>query len=772
MIGLGGAKGNVNVSFSQRGDTTISGSLSLSDKYKGLQVTGSSTTNGSTTIGANYNPSDKGPRQGWNIGANYDINGGGLSGSLGYTDPGSKLGITSTVNRDGLSTSTQYAGVNLTTNDWNGFRFDEINWAEQNINLAQDKTDEIRDKANQITLIKGNTNLTDDQINGLNNEQRAELANNIQYELDNQKLLAEKIDPSQLTPEQREAALDKLNGVIDLGELAMGALGTLGSGFLAGLALFGIGRREENNPIASVKERNANDMTPPEMPGPIPAPPETIEYAYPGEVGSKREIDNTKPVDKLFNVDAAREMLNDLTSKHMGDENTDLTFDTSTRDMKLKDLEGAAAALEADLDAKLKDTTLSASERKAINAELASLKKTQIELEAKIRSQERTPLVDHGGNLVFTQLEIKYEVKIPTSEQVANLKALSETYKNSENNSEYKKIQSEVQKQLSETPEMKALEKAKQGLNDSVGSLQAYAESYARQVEQRLMTQGESNFLMKEKAKLVENAQAELKKAQASADKLITGASLQTQKLWLEKNGFQLAGAKDEDIRKLDSTLRREGISETQANKYIAEFNEKGYINDNSSLVNVVKVPTRVESMEVGQGQGGLSKIYREGPDGKQIEVRYPVDIKTYGLAVTYPFDSDTHKEDGGRTLPITDPNSKKINHDGIDIGMGTGRPLGSVGKGKVIEIKNSPESFLNGSSGKGASVTVEYGKAPNTVRVIYGHLSNINVKFGEDVNPGDLIGLSGNSGHSTAPHLHFTIIGHNPETFDWSKIE
>ncbi|WP_425460652.1 hypothetical protein, partial [Leptospira idonii] len=102
----------MSISFSQRGDTTISGSMQTG--YPGLQLTGSSTTNGATTFGANFNPTDKGPRQGWNFGANYDINGGGLSGSIGYTDPNSKLGITSTVNGDGLSTSTQYAGVNLT----------------------------------------------------------------------------------------------------------------------------------------------------------------------------------------------------------------------------------------------------------------------------------------------------------------------------------------------------------------------------------------------------------------------------------------------------------------------------------------------------------------------------------------------------------------------------------------------------------------------------------------------------------------------------------
>ncbi|TGN16869.1 hypothetical protein [Leptospira idonii] len=192
---------------------------------KGLQVTGSTTTNGATTVGANYNPSDKGPRQGWNLGANYDINGGGLSGSIGYTDPDSKLGVTSTIDRNGLSTSTQYAGINITTNGPDGFRLDDINWAEQNINLAQDRTDTIAE--NEILKANGV-----EDPDSLPKGERDKLLNDINKKNEDQQLKDKGYDPNKLDDVQREAILDKLNGVVTLEDVAMGALGTLGGGLM------------------------------------------------------------------------------------------------------------------------------------------------------------------------------------------------------------------------------------------------------------------------------------------------------------------------------------------------------------------------------------------------------------------------------------------------------------------------------------------------------------------------------------------------------------
>jgi len=46
----------------------------------------------------------------------------------------------------------------------------------------------------------------------------------------------------------------------------------------------------------------------------------------------------------------------------------------------------------------------------------------------------------------------------------------------------------------------------------------------------------------------------------------------------------------------------------------------------------------------------------------------------------------------------------------------------------------------------------------PDDYQTMYGHLSRIVVQPGASVAPGQVIGLSGNSGRSTAPHLHFEI--------------
>ncbi|WP_167881959.1 hypothetical protein, partial [Leptospira bouyouniensis] len=142
----------------------------------GVQLAGDVTTNGAANIGLNYNPTGEGPRRDWNFSLMYDMAGTGLSASVGYTNPNSTIGLTSTVNRDGLSTSAELTGVSIATNGPDGFQMDEINFAEQNINAAQDQTQNDQNKAK--LLASGDftpadiANMSDDDIqnalNGLN----------------------------------------------------------------------------------------------------------------------------------------------------------------------------------------------------------------------------------------------------------------------------------------------------------------------------------------------------------------------------------------------------------------------------------------------------------------------------------------------------------------------------------------------------------------------------------------------------------------------------
>ena len=82
------------------------------------------------------------------------------------------------------------------------------------------------------------------------------------------------------------------------------------------------------------------------------------------------------------------------------------------------------------------------------------------------------------------------------------------------------------------------------------------------------------------------------------------------------------------------------------------------------------------------------------------------------------------------------------------------GVPCVAVSWGRVVEA--SPTGGTWGSA-YGQIVVIEMTNSEGqTYRYGYCHLSRIDVRVGEDVQPGKRIGLSGNSGRSTGPHLHF----------------
>ncbi len=84
--------------------------------------------------------------------------------------------------------------------------------------------------------------------------------------------------------------------------------------------------------------------------------------------------------------------------------------------------------------------------------------------------------------------------------------------------------------------------------------------------------------------------------------------------------------------------------------------------------------------------------------------------------------------------------------HYGIDIALPTGNPVVSAFKGKVRIIKYDPRGY-------GKYVVVRH---DNGLETVYAHLSQISCEVNDEVNAGDQLGLSGNTGRSTGPHLHF----------------
>lgn len=83
--------------------------------------------------------------------------------------------------------------------------------------------------------------------------------------------------------------------------------------------------------------------------------------------------------------------------------------------------------------------------------------------------------------------------------------------------------------------------------------------------------------------------------------------------------------------------------------------------------------------------------------------------------------------------------------HSGIDIALKVGDSIYAAFDGVVRLAK------YNG--GYGNCIVIRH---HNNLETLYGHLSKISVKIGQEVKAGDVIGLGGNTGRSTGPHLHF----------------
>ena len=110
----------------------------------------------------------------------------------------------------------------------------------------------------------------------------------------------------------------------------------------------------------------------------------------------------------------------------------------------------------------------------------------------------------------------------------------------------------------------------------------------------------------------------------------------------------------------------------------------------------------------------------------------------------------------GWRIHPIH--NVRKF-HYGMDFAAPTGTDIYATGKGVV--------SSAGWEHGFGNCIKIDHGFGYVT---LYAHLSKINIRPGQKVNRGEIIGLIGNTGQSIGPHLHYEVhlkgVPQNPQNY------
>lgn len=86
--------------------------------------------------------------------------------------------------------------------------------------------------------------------------------------------------------------------------------------------------------------------------------------------------------------------------------------------------------------------------------------------------------------------------------------------------------------------------------------------------------------------------------------------------------------------------------------------------------------------------------------------------------------------------------------HYGMDFTAPTGTEIYATGDGKIVTVEWSRRGYGN-------QIIIDHGYGYLT---LYAHLSSFNVRLGQEVKRGDVIGSVGSTGLSTAPHLHYEV--------------
>jgi murein DD-endopeptidase MepM/ murein hydrolase activator NlpD len=127
-------------------------------------------------------------------------------------------------------------------------------------------------------------------------------------------------------------------------------------------------------------------------------------------------------------------------------------------------------------------------------------------------------------------------------------------------------------------------------------------------------------------------------------------------------------------------------------------------------------------------------------------------------LPMRWPMRGEVNSDFGPRTSPWS--GAREL-HTGVDIGAKHGTPVHAPAAGTVEHAGAHPDY--------GLSVVIDHG---HDVRTVYGHLSQVASRRGQRIERGALIGLTGNTGRSSGPHLHYEILVHgraiNPRAYLW----
>jgi murein DD-endopeptidase MepM/ murein hydrolase activator NlpD len=204
----------------------------------------------------------------------------------------------------------------------------------------------------------------------------------------------------------------------------------------------------------------------------------------------------------------------------------------------------------------------------------------------------------------------------------------------------------------------------------------------------------------------------------------------------------EAADARDEVVRARDQVAQRKAQVEAQL---VTQTRTRDSIEATADSVKVLleEVAKKREAYAarisvLTRVSDGISETLRKAEEGQTLP------LNTAGILLsplpnpvfTSPF--------GARADPLLGTIRM---HNGVDMNGAMGTPIRAPADGVVL--------IASDVSGYGNCTVIDHGSGIGT---LYGHQSTFNVKVGDIVKRGDIIGFVGSTGHSTGPHLHWEV--------------
>jgi murein DD-endopeptidase MepM/ murein hydrolase activator NlpD len=227
-----------------------------------------------------------------------------------------------------------------------------------------------------------------------------------------------------------------------------------------------------------------------------------------------------------------------------------------------------------------------------------------------------------------------------------------------------------------------------------------------------------SSFLYSENAMLKQQLQTVLVKLERLENELLA----------LNQRGNELRLLVD--LPKIDEDTRKVGVGGTEEQRYYG-----GSLDVEEQLQRMHRLLSRAER-----------ELQLQHSSYREVSQRYEENQMRFAhLPAIKPMEGFLSSGFGIRWHPIF---QVRRPHEGIDIVNEKGTPVYAAGDG-VVEMAG------RNLSGYGIMVMINHGYGYTTV---YGHLSKYLVREGQRVKRGDLIGLCGDTGIATSPHLHYEV--------------